>query len=121
LVRRDLKLNHRVSLHAIEGETWVVAAERMKERKEHCVPLTKDVLALTAGRKGKLFPGHERQMLDRLNQLRPGYTVHRFRSSFVDWAAEHDYPQGYARWHSPTRWAIRLSGRIGQYAPQQKA
>ena len=25
-----------------------------------------------------------------LNKLRPGYTVHGFRSSFADWAAEHD-------------------------------
>ena len=32
-------------------------------------------------------------MLDLLNKLRPGYTVHGFRSSFADWAAEHDYPQ----------------------------
>jgi integrase len=46
-----------------------------------------------SGRKGKLFPGHERQMLDLLSTLRPGYTVHGFRSSFADWAAEHDYPQ----------------------------
>ena len=56
------------------------------------MPLTKEVLALIAGRKSKLFPGHERQMLDLLNDLRPGYTVHGFRSSFTDWAADHDYP-----------------------------
>jgi integrase len=83
----------KLPISLIEGDTWVVPAERMKERKEHYVPLTKEVLALTAGRKGKLFPGHECQMLDLLNQLRPGYTVHGFRSSFADWAAEHDYPQ----------------------------
>ena len=64
----------------------------MKERKEHQVPLTKEVLALTAGRKGKLFPGHERQMLDLLIEPRPGYTVHGFRSSFADWAADYGYP-----------------------------
>jgi len=37
--------------------------------KEHFVPLTKEVLALTAGRKSKIFPGHERQMLDLLIEL----------------------------------------------------
>jgi len=31
--------------------------------------------------------------MDLLDKLRPGYTVHGFRSSFADWAAEHDYPQ----------------------------
>jgi integrase len=77
----------------VQGEIWVVPAERMKEGKEHHVPLSQQAVALISGRKGKLFPGHERQMLDLLNKLRPGYTVHGFRSSFADWAAEHDYPQ----------------------------
>jgi integrase len=62
----------------------------MKEGKEHYVPLSQEALALAGGRKGKLFPGHERQMLDLLNKLRPGHTVHGFRSSFADWAANHD-------------------------------
>jgi integrase len=83
----------KVVTNLVEGETWVVPADRMKEGKEHFVPLTKEVLALIAGRKSKLFPGHERQMLDLLNDLRPGYTVHGSRSSFTDWAADHDYPQ----------------------------
>jgi integrase len=79
--------------HLAQGEIWVVPSERMKERKEHYVPLSEEALALIGGRKGKLFPGHERQMLDLIYDLRPGYTVHGFRSSFADWAAEHDYPQ----------------------------
>jgi integrase len=83
----------RLPAHLAQGETWVIPAERMKEAKEHCVPLSEEALALIAGRKGKLFPGHERQMLDLICELRPGYTVHGFRSSFADWAAEHDYPQ----------------------------
>ena len=32
-------------------------------------------------------------MMEVLNKLRPGYTVHGFRSSFADWAAELDYLQ----------------------------
>jgi integrase len=83
----------RLPAHLAQGETWVIPAERMKEAKEHYVPLSEEALALIAGRKGKLFPGHERQMLDLICELRPGYTVHGFRSSFADWAAEHDYPQ----------------------------
>jgi integrase len=83
----------KLPLRLVEGETWVVPAERMKEGKEHYVPLSEQELALVRGRKGKLFPGHERQMLDLIYALRPGYTVHGFRSSFADWAAEHDYPQ----------------------------
>jgi integrase len=79
--------------HLVHGETWVVPAERMKDGKEHHVPLPKAALTLIAGRRGKLFLGHERQMMDLLNKLRPGFTVHGFRSSFADWAAEHDYPQ----------------------------
>jgi integrase len=83
----------RLPAHLAQGETWVIPAERMKEGKEHYVPLSEQALALIAGRKGRLFPGHERQMLDLICELRPGYTVHGFRSSFADWAAEHDYPQ----------------------------
>ena len=77
----------------VKGEIWAVPAERMKEGKEHHVPLSEGAVALIVGRKDKLFPGQERQMLDLLNKLRPGYTVHGFRSSFADWAAENDYPQ----------------------------
>jgi integrase len=77
----------------VQGETWVVPAERMKEVKEHYVPLPPATFQLIAGRNGDLFPGHERQMLDLLNGLRPGFTVHGFRSSFADWATERGYPQ----------------------------
>ena len=57
--------------HLVQGEIWVVPAERMKERKEHHVPLSQEAVALISGRKGKLFLGHERQMLDLLIKLRP--------------------------------------------------
>ena len=83
----------KLPVNLVQGETWVVPAQRMKEAKEHYVPLSQEALTLIIGRKGKPFPGFERQMLDLLNKLRPGYPVHGFRSSFADWAAEHDYPQ----------------------------
>jgi integrase len=78
----------------IGGDTWIVPADRMKEGREHHVPLTKEVLELIEHCKGnKLFPGYGGQMMELLGKLRPGYTVHGFRSSFTDWAAENDYPQ----------------------------
>ena len=83
----------RLPLTLVKGETWVIPAERMKEGKEHHVPLTEEELGLVSDRKGRLFPGYAGQMMEVLNKLRPGYTVHDFRSSFADWAAEHDYPQ----------------------------
>jgi integrase len=83
----------KLPIHLIEGDTWVVPAERMKEGREHHVPLTKEALALIEDRKGKLFPGYPGQMMELLGKLRPGYTVLGLRSSFTDWAAESDYPQ----------------------------
>jgi integrase len=83
----------KLPVHVIPGDTWIVPAERMKETREHHVPLTTEALALTENRKGRLFPGYSGQMMALLNKLRPGFTVHGFRSTFVDWAADHDYPQ----------------------------
>jgi integrase len=83
----------KMPIHLIEGDTWVVPAERMKEGREHHVPLTKEALALIEDRKGKLFPGYPGQMMELFGKLRPGYTVHGLRSSFTDWVAENDYPQ----------------------------
>jgi integrase len=83
----------RQPIRLIEGDTWVVPSERMKEGREHHVPLTKGALALIEDRKGRLFPGYAGQMMELLGKLRPGFTVHGLRSSFTDWAAENDYPQ----------------------------
>ena len=86
----------------------------------HYVPVSQGALTLIIDRKGRLFPGHERQMFDLLNKLRPGYTVHGFRSSFADWGAEHDYPQELremARGHSVgdlVEQAYRRSTRINK-------
>jgi integrase len=71
----------KLPVNIVQGETWVVPAGRMKEGNEHHVPLSHGAIALIAGRKGKLFPGHQRQMMDLLNKVRPGYTVHGLRSN----------------------------------------
>ena len=80
---------------------WTVRAERMKANKEHRVPLSKPALAilqrLHAHRAGEfIFPGARAsnplsnmallKLLERMH--RADLTVHGFRSSFRDWAAE---------------------------------
>jgi integrase len=83
---------------------WTVPAARMKTRDEHRVPLAAETLRLLhglcrdgdAGDDGFLFIGRKAgtmlgstAMIDVLERMgRSGLTVHGFRSSFRDWAAE---------------------------------
>ena len=85
----------------IENKIWTVPASRMKAKREHRVPLSAAALAiakrLKAIRQGDfVFPGGLRNrslsnmsMLMMLRRMgREDLTVHGFRSSFRDWAAE---------------------------------
>jgi integrase len=82
----------------IAGNLWTVPAERMKSRREHRVPLSKCAVDLIQGvpRTGPyVFPGERSggripnnipgKLLRRMGRV---VTVHGFRSSFRDWAAE---------------------------------
>jgi integrase len=82
----------------ISGDVWTVPAERMKGGKPHRVPLSRRAMDLleTLSRNGDLiFPGPKfgralninapRKLLIGMGQR---VTVHGFRSSFRDWAAE---------------------------------
>jgi integrase len=63
----------------------------MKGEREHQVPLTDAAIACLDGlsRTAPPFPLSENGMLALLQQdLKQPYTVHGFRSSFRDWAAE---------------------------------
>jgi integrase len=74
-----------------EGRLWAIPAERMKGGRAHRVPLSAPASAILAGleRRGSRVLGvGTHRMLELLNRLRPGITVHGFRSSFRDWAAE---------------------------------
>jgi integrase len=74
-----------------EGRLWTIPAARMKAGHEHRVPLSKAAQAILAGlahHGSRIFPISERTMRDLLGKLRPGITVHGFRSSFSDWCAE---------------------------------
>jgi len=84
---------------------WTIPAERMKAGREHRVPLSDRVLALLAelprvgehvfagARTGKPLSNMP-TMLEQARRMRgKGATVHGFRSTFRDWAAEQtSYP-----------------------------
>jgi integrase len=64
---------------------WTIPAPRMKGNREHRVPLSAPALALV-----DIVSNHiaKNAMGIVLAKLRPGLTVHGFRSTFRDWAAE---------------------------------
>jgi integrase len=85
---------------------WIIPAERMKASKEHHVPLSPQALKLLSSlpkMEGSdyIFPGKpssglsENTLMDTLRRLGRGdLTVHGFRSTFRDWAAERtNYPR----------------------------
>jgi integrase len=64
---------------------WTAPADHMKASREHRVPLSAPALALVddaAAYRAK------NSMAKLLTRLRPDLTVHGFRSTFRDWAAE---------------------------------
>jgi integrase len=82
------------------AKAWTIAPARMKAGKEHRVPLSDRAAAILASvpREGEhIFPLSNMAMLELLRGMRPGTTVHGFRSSFRDWAAERtSYPNHVA-------------------------
>jgi len=80
------------------AKIWMVPAERMKDGKEHRIPLSARAQAIAdaAPPEGFLFPGARKgrplsnmAMLALLHRMgREDLTVHGFRSTFRDWAAE---------------------------------
>lgn len=79
---------------------WVVPPERMKAGKRHRVPLAARAAEiveemLSIRQHNFVFPGMKpgspisnMTMLELMRELRPGITVHGFRSTFRDWVAE---------------------------------
>ena len=77
---------------------WVIPADRMKTGKEHRIPLSPRVVEILENLPREehnpyVFPGEqrgrpigERSMFVMLTTMRAGFTVHGFRSTFVDWA-----------------------------------
>src|SRR5262249_55666873 len=75
----------------LKAKTWTIAASRMKGRREHRVPLPDravDILRTLPRQSERVFPLGDMAMLRLLRAMRPGTTVHGFRSTFRDWTAE---------------------------------
>jgi integrase len=84
----------------LDARVWTIPASRMKAGAEHRVPLCDRAIALLeelgATSRGYVFPGQRpRQPLSNMAMLmllkrmqRVDLTVHGFRSTFRDWAAE---------------------------------
>jgi integrase len=80
----------------IADSTWFIPAERMKSGRAHRVPLSARALGLVDALRGDsdfLFPGAHgglsvSTMKALLARIAPEVTVHGFRSTFRDWAAE---------------------------------
>lgn len=89
----------------MEKGVWIIPASRMKAGREHRVPLSESALAVLkkaeeVRQSDFVFPGarsgkpmSDMSLTMALRRLHPGCTVHGFRSSLRDWAAEvTDYP-----------------------------
>jgi integrase len=75
----------------LAARVWTIPGSRMKEGREHRVPLSGAALQLLAAlpRTGdRLFEIGERALYQAVNELRPGITAHGFRSTFRTWAQE---------------------------------
>jgi integrase len=84
----------------VEARLWTIPASRMKAGREHRVPLSGPAIAvikqmLTIRENEYVFPGERGAMLSNMSMHmllrrmgRNDVTVHGFRSTFRDWAAE---------------------------------
>jgi integrase len=93
----------------LKTKTWTVPGDRTKSGREHRVPLSDRALEILRGlprldRALYVFPGQRAghplsnmALLELLRGMRPGLTVHGFRSSFRDWCGEAtNYPRELA-------------------------
>ncbi len=83
----------------INGDMWTIPPERMKGGREHRVPLSMPAMKLVDRQRQVrendfVFPGQKRRSLSHatmdmlLTRMDRDITVHGFRSTFRDWAAE---------------------------------
>lgn len=99
--RTNEVIGARQSEFDLEAGMWTVPAERMKAQRAHRVPLSAAAVGLVRRLLGDtdtklLFPGGKKEkplsnmaMLTVLRRMKcDGLTVHGFRSTFRDWAAE---------------------------------
>jgi integrase len=82
----------------LDEKVWTVPAERMKSNRPHRVPLSERALEILKGlnpsddemifRNGGGRPLSNMAMLELVRGMRPGLTVHGFRSTFSDWCRD---------------------------------
>jgi integrase len=75
----------------LKAKTWTIPANRMKAGAQHKIPLSERALAILRKipRHGsRVFNLSNMAMLELIKGMRPGLTVHGFRSTFMDWAHE---------------------------------
>src|SRR5262245_58971660 len=83
----------------LKARGWTVPADRMKGSRDHRVPLTEEAVAVLEEMRQVrqnefVFPGDRRAMMSNmamemlLRRMGRDVTVHGFRSTFRDWAAE---------------------------------
>lgn len=84
----------------LDEKLWIIPKHRMKAKRDHIVPLPDRAVAILkrlprekgnphvfiGGKEG--LPLSDMAMLELVKEMRPGITVHGFRSTFKDWAAE---------------------------------
>jgi integrase len=83
----------------LDRALWTIPARRMKGKKEHAVPLSKQAIniLLRQSQFDVPFPVTGQTLTRVLNDLDRNETVHGFRSSFRDWIAERtNYPNHVA-------------------------
>lgn len=81
-----------------ENKRWIIPAARMKAKREHRVPLSPRAIEILNAQQGKhpelVFPSDKGKPYSdmtftmALRRLGHDFTVHGFRSTFRDWAAE---------------------------------
>jgi integrase len=74
-----------------QNRIWTIPSNRMKAGKEHRIPLCERAINILhqLSRNGpRIFPISNMTMLELLRGMRPGLTVHGFRSTFMDWCHE---------------------------------
>ncbi len=89
----------------LDARTWVIPAERMKAKKEHRIPLSRQVLEMLKAlprseNLSLVFPAPRGGLLSDmtltsvLRRMNVDCTVHGFRSTFRDWAGDRThYPR----------------------------
>ncbi len=89
--RTNETMGARWSEFNLDRRLWIIPALRTKRDKEHRVPLSDAAVAIVKGmaairQDDRVFPIGEHEMRRCMREMRPGTTVHGFRSTFRSWA-----------------------------------